>query len=176
MENLICDLVELKFAPTEGEGKTETMTFSGYGAVFGNVDSYGDVIEPGAFAGGKVTADVVAEVGDLEHFEKLAGFSFPVPDVVEEGKNAEVFPDLQVHREVGVGGGEVAALEDGGAVLVDVEAEEADGSAGGGGEPEEDVDGGGFAGTVGSEKADDFAAADVEGEAFEGGGVVELFV
>lgn len=27
-----------------------TMTFSGYGAVFGNVDSYGDVIAPGAFA------------------------------------------------------------------------------------------------------------------------------
>jgi HK97 family phage prohead protease len=26
------------------------MTFSGYGAVFGNVDSYGDVIQPGAFA------------------------------------------------------------------------------------------------------------------------------
>lgn len=26
------------------------MTFSGYGAVFGNVDSYGDVIAPGAFA------------------------------------------------------------------------------------------------------------------------------
>lgn len=26
------------------------MTFSGYGAVFGNVDAYGDVIEPGAFA------------------------------------------------------------------------------------------------------------------------------
>lgn len=28
----------------------ETMQFSGYGAVFGNVDAYGDVIEPGAFA------------------------------------------------------------------------------------------------------------------------------
>lgn len=26
------------------------MTFSGYGAVFGNIDSYGDVIQPGAFA------------------------------------------------------------------------------------------------------------------------------
>lgn len=50
MENLICDLVELKFAPAEGDDKTETMTFSGYGAVFGNVDAYGDVIEPGAFA------------------------------------------------------------------------------------------------------------------------------
>jgi HK97 family phage prohead protease len=28
----------------------DAMTFEGYGAVFGNVDSYGDVIEPGAFA------------------------------------------------------------------------------------------------------------------------------
>lgn len=28
----------------------ETMTIEGYGAVFGNVDSYGDVIAPGAFA------------------------------------------------------------------------------------------------------------------------------
>jgi HK97 family phage prohead protease len=35
---------EFKFA---GDGKTGV--FSGYGAVFGNVDSYGDVIERGAF-------------------------------------------------------------------------------------------------------------------------------
>ena len=34
------------------------MTFSGYGAVFGNVDTYGDVIEPGAFA--KTIADAKA--------------------------------------------------------------------------------------------------------------------
>jgi HK97 family phage prohead protease len=35
----------------------DAMTFSGYGAVFGNVDSYGDVIEMGAFA---------AWLGDVE--------------------------------------------------------------------------------------------------------------
>ena len=29
---------------------SETMTFSGYGAVFNNIDSYGDLIKPGAFA------------------------------------------------------------------------------------------------------------------------------
>lgn len=29
---------------------TSRMSFTGYGAVFGNVDSYGDVISPGAFA------------------------------------------------------------------------------------------------------------------------------
>ena len=47
MENLICDLVELKFAAGDDAA---AMSFSGYGAVFGNVDAYGDVIEPGAFS------------------------------------------------------------------------------------------------------------------------------
>lgn len=37
--------LEVKFAEDAPEG-----SFAGYGAVFGNVDSYGDVIEPGAFA------------------------------------------------------------------------------------------------------------------------------
>jgi len=41
------NLCEVKFAG--GETPDEQMTFSGYGSVFGNVDSYGDVIEPGAF-------------------------------------------------------------------------------------------------------------------------------
>jgi len=39
-------LTELKFA---GQDSSE-MVFSGYGAVFNNVDAYGDVIKPGAFA------------------------------------------------------------------------------------------------------------------------------
>lgn len=38
-------LREVKFDAGNG-----AMTFKGYGAVFGNVDSYGDVIQPGAFA------------------------------------------------------------------------------------------------------------------------------
>lgn len=37
---------EVKLAPDEGDVK---MSFSGHGAVFGNVDAYGDVIAPGAF-------------------------------------------------------------------------------------------------------------------------------
>lgn len=53
-----CRLLELKFA-TDGD-EQEAMTFSGYGAVFGNVDSHGDVIEPGAFA--KYIADVKSGV------------------------------------------------------------------------------------------------------------------
>jgi uncharacterized protein len=39
-------LTEIKFAADSDK----SMAFSGYGAVFGNVDSYGDVIAPGAFA------------------------------------------------------------------------------------------------------------------------------
>lgn len=45
IEHFFCR--EVKFA---GSDKVDEMTFSGYGAVFGNVDSYGDVIQPGAFA------------------------------------------------------------------------------------------------------------------------------
>lgn len=53
MQNLTCTLRELKFAADEG---AQAMSFTGYGAVFGNVDSYGDVIEAGAFS--KFMADV----------------------------------------------------------------------------------------------------------------------
>ena len=43
-----CGLIELKF---DGGGDAVTgMRFQGYGAVFGNVDKGGDMIEPGAFA------------------------------------------------------------------------------------------------------------------------------
>jgi uncharacterized protein len=52
MKTFNCNLVELKFA----QGEAEAMSFSGYGAVFGNVDSYGDIIEPGAFS--KFLSDV----------------------------------------------------------------------------------------------------------------------
>lgn len=45
LQRLSCGM-ELKLAP----GPTDEMSFEGYGAVFGNVDSYGDVIAPGAFA------------------------------------------------------------------------------------------------------------------------------
>lgn len=47
-ERTIVPLRELKFAD-DGKG-AKTRTFKGYGAVFGNVDAYGDVIEAGAFA------------------------------------------------------------------------------------------------------------------------------
>lgn len=46
MERMAIPLRELKLAPASGGA----MHFAGYGAVFGNVDSYGDVIKKGAFA------------------------------------------------------------------------------------------------------------------------------
>ena len=49
MRHLACALTEIKLAPPS-DSNVESMTFSGYGAVFGNVDAYGDVIAPGAFA------------------------------------------------------------------------------------------------------------------------------
>lgn len=48
MNRFHCGLIELKFAPADTAAND--MTFEGYGAVFGNVDAYGDVMEPGAFA------------------------------------------------------------------------------------------------------------------------------
>ncbi len=45
MERMLVPLGEIKFANAENP-----MEFTGYGAVFGNVDAYGDVIQPGAFA------------------------------------------------------------------------------------------------------------------------------
>lgn len=41
------DRIEVKFAADQIDAKTGE--FSGYGAVFGNIDSHGDVISPGAF-------------------------------------------------------------------------------------------------------------------------------
>ncbi|MBI1243770.1 MAG: HK97 family phage prohead protease [Alphaproteobacteria bacterium] len=45
MPNAAVELREVKLA-----GKDDAMTFEGYGAVFNNIDSYGDTIQPGAFA------------------------------------------------------------------------------------------------------------------------------
>lgn len=48
MHRLNCNIRELKFVSNETE--SGVMEFSGYGSVFGNKDSYGDVIEKGAFS------------------------------------------------------------------------------------------------------------------------------
>jgi len=49
MDRTLCSLAEVKFAAPDSTDPAE-MSFTGYGAVFGNVDSYGDVIDAGAFA------------------------------------------------------------------------------------------------------------------------------
>lgn len=46
MEKKLISITETKFASTDDD----TMSFTGYGAVFGNTDDYGDVIAKGAFA------------------------------------------------------------------------------------------------------------------------------
>lgn len=46
LQHVLCRFNDIKLAPPE----SAEMSFKGYGAVFGNVDAYGDVIEPGAFA------------------------------------------------------------------------------------------------------------------------------
>ena len=46
IQHLNCGIKELKFASSE----SESMSFSGYGAVFGNVDHGGDLITKGAFS------------------------------------------------------------------------------------------------------------------------------
>ena len=48
MDRIECGLMEIKLAGTDTG--VDAMKFEGYGAVFNNVDSYGDVIDPGAFA------------------------------------------------------------------------------------------------------------------------------
>jgi hypothetical protein len=40
---------QLKFA-ADGQAEADTMTIEGYASTFGNVDAYGDVVAPGAFA------------------------------------------------------------------------------------------------------------------------------
>lgn len=47
IERKACGLLEVKFASGDG---VAAKRFSGHGAVFNNVDSYGDVIMPGAFS------------------------------------------------------------------------------------------------------------------------------
>lgn len=56
MNNLACQLAEVKFSGSESD-----MSFSGYGAAFGNVDSYGDVIAQGAF---KATLERARKTGN----------------------------------------------------------------------------------------------------------------
>lgn len=79
MERMNCGLVEVKFSDT----KTDEMLFSGYGAVFGNVDAYGDVIVPGAFADTLAASQKSGEWPDmlLQH----GGMGFSAEDITPIG-------------------------------------------------------------------------------------------
>ncbi|NGO50440.1 HK97 family phage prohead protease [Allomesorhizobium camelthorni] len=70
---------EFKFATGAKDG-----TFSGYGAIFGNVDSYGDVIERGAFKESLRTWESKGKLPPmlLQH----GGFFGPVDDMLPVGK------------------------------------------------------------------------------------------
>ena len=72
------------------------MTFSGYGAVFGNVDSYGDVIAPGAFA--KSLAQHLTEGTEPMMFLNHDAFgSLPIgrwTDMSEDGYGLKVSGEL----------------------------------------------------------------------------------
>lgn len=72
MEFMISSVRELKFADD-----SNAMSFSGYGAVFGNVDADGDVIEPGAFAK-SLAAHKAAGSKPLMLLEHGFGASLPI--------------------------------------------------------------------------------------------------
>lgn len=72
---------ELKFDAGNG---AETMSFTGYGAVFKNVDAYGDTIEPGAFA--DYLADVKAKkLPWPAMLSQHGGFGFTAEDMTPVG-------------------------------------------------------------------------------------------
>ena len=86
MQRCDCPLVEVK---ADGDA----MSFTGYGAVFGNVDSYGDVIAPGAFAetlrGAKTSGQWPAMLSQHGGFMGGADDMMPIgvwTDMAEDGR------------------------------------------------------------------------------------------
>ena len=61
MEHKNYNISELKFV----ESETETMTFEGYGAVFNNIDAYGDVIQQGAFTESLIKANAESQMPSM---------------------------------------------------------------------------------------------------------------
>ncbi|TIX70792.1 MAG: HK97 family phage prohead protease [Mesorhizobium sp.] len=79
MDRFTSDLCEVKFANGAQDG-----TFSGYGSIFGNVDSHGDVIEKGAFKESLRAWEAKGKLPPmlLQH----GGFFGPVDDMLPIGK------------------------------------------------------------------------------------------
>jgi HK97 family phage prohead protease len=88
--------VELKFVGNE----QDDMLFSGYAAVFNNVDSYGDRIEPGAFA--KFLSDANASV---QHWPRMlsnhGGYGLTADDFNPIGQWIELSEDGTGLKAVG---------------------------------------------------------------------------
>jgi len=84
IEHMNVLLGEIKLAEPGADAKD--MTFAGYGAVFGNIDTYGDVIEPGAFS---ATVKAAKESGNWPAMlSSHNGMSMPVgvwTDMREDG-------------------------------------------------------------------------------------------
>ncbi len=79
MDHLDAGLIEVKFAAGAREG-----TFSGYGSVFGNVDSHGDVVEKGAFT--KTLREWEARGKLPKMLLQHGGFFGPVDDMLPIGR------------------------------------------------------------------------------------------
>lgn len=92
----LAPLRELKFAAGDG---ANSMTFEGYGAAFNNVDSYGDVITPGAFKRTLREAKKadVWPVMLLQH----GGFGFGAEDMTPIGLWTELVEDEKGLRVTG---------------------------------------------------------------------------
>jgi HK97 family phage prohead protease len=86
--------LECKFdSVDDANGK---MVFSGYGAVFGNVDSYGDVIAPGAFAK-SLTEHQTAGTAPMMFLNHDAFNSLPIgrwTEMVEDGVGLKMTGEL----------------------------------------------------------------------------------
>ena len=101
-KNLSGNQVCLKTVNNTDDGE---MTFSGYGAFFGNVDSYGDIIQKGAF---KATLKAAKESGDWPMMLAQHGYEGMTPvgvytDMHEDDKGLYVegkLANTQAGREI----------------------------------------------------------------------------
>ncbi len=102
--------IELKFAPddaADAASDTKQMRFKGYGAAFNNIDSYGDLIEPGAFA------DTLAEAQKSGQYPAMllqhGGWGMMAQDMMPVG----VWDSLTEDRKGLLGEGVLAPIQRG---------------------------------------------------------------
>lgn len=86
MERMQCGLRELKFS-----GDSAVMEFDGYGAVFGNMDSYGDMIKSGAFT--KTISEAKASGNWPAMLEQHGGWGVSASDMTPIGVWTDIEED-----------------------------------------------------------------------------------